>query len=115
MSPAGLHADAAEIKKARQAAGPEVILVGFMPSDAATVVAAPAVDVPLDVLLVTGERSIFRQPHVLRGGIEALAGIRRFFHFRRQVGQECNLLLHILPGAKPATRSGMACNDTVTT
>src|SRR5829696_912283 len=78
------------------------------PSDPPPPVAAPAVGVPLDVLLVALQRPVLRHAHLLRRRIEALAGVGGLLHLRRKVGHESELLLHVLPRAEPAAGSGMA-------
>src|SRR5687768_6962429 len=75
-------------------------------SDPPPPVAAPAVDAPLNVLLVALKRSVLRQADLLSGGIKALTGVRGLLYLPGQVGHECKLLLHVLFGAKPATWSG---------
>src|ERR1041384_1107249 len=113
MSSPSLHAHAAEIKRPGNRPGLKLVWWDSLASDAAAVVAAPTVNVPLDVLLVTCERSVLRHAHFLGGGVKAFAGVRCFFHFRSHVGHECNLLLHVLPGAKPAARPGMTWDHTL--
>src|SRR3954451_2222560 len=78
------------------------------PSDPPPPVAAPAVSVPLDVLLVALQRRVLRHAHLLRRRIEALAGIGGLLHLRRKVAHESKLLLHVLARAEPPAGSRMA-------
>src|SRR5262245_62964379 len=103
MSPASIHADAAEIiKQARRLAPGLDVLYQPKPLDAATVVAAPAVDVPLDVLLVIGQGLIFRHAYFLRCRVEALAGVGRLLNLGGKIRHEGYLLFHVPAGAQAA-------------
>src|SRR4029077_11895241 len=113
MSPSGLHAHAAKITKPGVPAGPR--MSHATSSDAATVVAAPTVYAPLDVLFIAGQSRIFRYPHFFRRRVETLACVRRFFHFAGKIRHEGNLLFHVFPCAKPPTRSGMPRNHALPT
>ena len=75
MSPAGLHADAAEIISKRPGGYRRALVfcLKLISLDAATVVAAPSMDIPLNVLLVVSQSAIFRQAHFFRCRVEALA------------------------------------------
>src|SRR5829696_2344036 len=74
------------------ATAPWLRLLPRAPSDPPPPLAAPAVGVPLDVLLVTLQRPVLRHAHLLRRRIEALAGVGGLLHLCRKVGHEGKLL-----------------------
>src|SRR5262245_9509907 len=82
-------------------------------SDAASPIAAPAMDVPGQVLLIAQKCRVLRQLELGVRRAEALSRVRRLLHLGRQVDHECELLLHVLARAQPAARSGMAWDHTV--